>query len=84
MVTNAGGLRFHVESSNKEEGAFYNVEFKDQNGECSCRDFVVRCKPIYRERKSVVEYGNPERTRCKHINQVLLFIANKAIIGCIK
>jgi hypothetical protein len=44
----------------------------------------VRCKPLYRERKSVVEYGNPERTRCKHINQVLLFVANKAIIGCIK
>ena len=84
MVTNVGGLRFHVESSSKADVAFYSVEFKDQNGECNCRDFVVRCKPLYRERRATVEYSEPERTRCKHINQVLLFIANKAVCGCVK
>ena len=82
MVTNAGRLKFRVESS--DFGDFYDVEFKDQNGECSCRDFVVRCKPVYRQSKTTVEYGNAEKTRCKHINQVLIFIANKAISGVLK
>ena len=84
MVINAGRLKFRVESSNKELGAFYTVEFNDQNGECNCRDFVVRCKPVYRQSKTTVEYGNAEKTRCKHINQVLIFIANKAISGVLK
>jgi len=82
MVSSAGRLKFRVESSDFED--FYNVEFKDQNGECSCRDFVVRCKPVYRQSKTTVEYGNAEKTRCKHINQVLIFIANKAISGVLK
>lgn len=85
MVTNAGRLKFRVESSNKELGAFYTVEFNDQNGECNCRDFVVRCQPAYRQSKITVEYGTPQyKTRCKHINQVLIFIANKAISGVLK
>ena len=84
MVSNAGRLKFRVDSSTEEQGSFYSVEFKDENGDCNCRDFAVRCQPLYRKNRVVVEYGNPERTRCKHINQVLIFIANKAISGVLK
>lgn len=73
-------LRFWVDSSEGDIPHMVDLLEKSGNGECSCRDFQIRCQRQFRENgRNRVEYGNPDRTRCKHINAVCLFLANKVI-----
>lgn len=59
----------------------HKVDMADNNGNgwCSCKDFTTRCQPSFRQTKRIREYGLVERTRCKHINAVVLWIGNEAI-----
>jgi len=79
-VEHRGTLSFHVASESKEE-AFYLVDMEEHggNGACSCRDFQTRCFPHHRDTGTIIDYGPGLRTRCKHINAVILWIGNEAI-----
>lgn len=80
-VEHRGTLTFHVQSESKDDGDYYLVDMEenDGNGFCNCKDFATRCQPAYRECRAVHDYGQAQRTRCKHINAVVLWIGNEAI-----
>jgi hypothetical protein len=84
-VEHRGSLSFHVYSESKDE-EFYvvDMELNGGNGVCTCKDFSARCQPQFRENNVIREYGNAQRTRCKHINAVLLWIGNEAVMRTIK
>jgi hypothetical protein len=73
---------FHVESDD-ERSKFYVVDVLESwpNCVCSCTDYSTRCGPRYKATKIVKERTEQERTRCKHINAVVMFLGNKVING---
>lgn len=79
-VEHRGSLTFHVSSESKEE-EFYTIDMAEHegNGVCTCRDFATRCEPEFRQAQHIREYGQHNRTRCKHINAVVIWIGNEAI-----
>lgn len=60
----------------------YTVEFAENvpNGACNCPDFMTRCQKEWDKAGRVREYGEPLRTRCKHINAAILYLGN-AVVG---
>lgn len=60
----------------------YSIEFAENapNGACNCPDFMTRCQKQWDSTKKVVEYGQPLRTRCKHINTAIMYLGN-AVVG---
>jgi len=60
----------------------YTVEFDENvpNGACNCPDFMTRCQKEWDKAGRVREYGEPLRTRCKHLNAAILYLSN-AVIG---
>jgi len=60
----------------------YTIEFDANvpNGACNCPDFMTRCQKEWDRAGRVREYGEPLRTRCKHINAAILYLGN-AVVG---
>jgi hypothetical protein len=73
-----GSMSFRV-TSEESPGDEYLVDMGalDGNGFCTCRDFQCRCEPRYVATRTAVNYGRTERTRCKHINAVLLLLGGR-------
>lgn len=78
-VTSAGGTRFWVSSADDHEP--YLVDITANNGlpVCTCRDFQCRCQPLLDQEKKIRQYGHTNRTICKHIQQVLIFMGASVI-----
>lgn len=60
----------------------YTVDFVENapNGACNCLDFTTRCQKEWDKAGRVRQYGEPLRTRCKHINTALIYIADIVVI----
>jgi hypothetical protein len=60
----------------------YTVEFAENvpNGACNCFDFITRCQKEWDRAGRVRQYGEPLRTRCKHVNAALIYIADCVVI----
>lgn len=59
----------------------YTVEFAENvpNGACNCPDFSTRCQKEWDKAGRVREYGEPLRTRCKHINAAIFYLGNAVV-----
>jgi hypothetical protein len=79
-VEMTGKMQFFVESAGTE-GSKYQVDMEENypNGKCSCTDFGTRCQKVWNEVRVVEEYTEPKRTRCKHINAVIMWLGNAVI-----
>jgi hypothetical protein len=62
-----------------EERYLVDAAAHDGNAECSCRDWICRCFPAYKQSKTIVPYGEEGRTQCKHINAVRLFLGGRVM-----
>ncbi len=77
MITPITGTLFHAPSSSGGKPYVIDIAAYRGNGSCSCPDFLARCKPAWDKLKVVVEFSDSkERTRCKHINAVILHLGN--------
>jgi hypothetical protein len=73
-------FRYWVESSDGGVPHLVDLFELSGNGECSCRDFEIRCLTNYRKNEGhTVDYGEINRTRCKHITTARLFLADQVI-----
>lgn len=79
--TNIGRKQIAVESADGD-GTQYTVDFEENvpNGACNCTDFSTRCQKEWDRAGRIKEYGQPGRTRCKHINAAIMYLGN-AVIG---
>ena len=70
-------LRYHVLSESAPDHQ-YLVDLGENkgNGACSCEDFSCRKMPTFEKTGKIVQYGEPEATRCKHINACLIEIGS--------
>lgn len=80
-------LRFTVHSETEDDSAHVvDLTLRKGNGECSCQDFAMRRGPnLHKNGGTIVNYGRdkkgrirPEATRCKHINEALLYVGTMA------
>lgn len=69
-------LTFSVTSTDDKDNYMVDMAADDGNGLCTCPDHRCRGTSNYRKNKIIVEYGSVNRTRCKHINAVLLYLGN--------
>jgi hypothetical protein len=78
MITPIRGTLFTAPSLSGGRPYVIDIAEYRGNGSCSCPDFLTRCKPVWDESKVVVEFAekDPARTRCKHINAVILHLGN--------
>jgi len=70
-------LRYHVLSESVPDRE-YLVDLAENNGNgaCSCEDFSCRKMTIFEKTGKIVQYGEPEATRCKHINACLVELSS--------
>ena len=73
-------MRFHVSSADGD-GSFYLVDMgeNDGNGMCQCVDYGARRQKQWEATKVVKEYREPNATRCKHIDAVVMWLGNAVI-----
>jgi hypothetical protein len=73
--------RSQIECESADRDVKYTIDLDENcpNGACNCADFMTRCQKEWDKTKTVVEYGNPQRTRCKHINAAVMFLGNTVI-----
>lgn len=69
-------LTFSVTSTDDKDNYTVDMAADGGNAACTCRDWQCRRSPQYRKTKTIVDYGTPLSTRCKHINAVLLYLGN--------
>ena len=79
VVFTGGHLTYEVSSADDRDGYHVDMAANEGNGECLCRDFQCRCFPIWRKEVKIVDYHSLGRTRCKHIQAVIMFLGNKVI-----
>jgi hypothetical protein len=81
MTVSPTGDSFVFHASSVDDKDPYTVAMleNDGNGACSCRDFQCRCQPRWNKTGKVEEYGSVNRTRCKHINAVIMFLGNAVV-----
>jgi len=79
-VEMVGKMQFFVESADKD-GTKYQIDMEENypNGICQCTDFGARCQKAWNLTRKVEEYTTPKRTRCKHINAVIIWLGNEVI-----
>ena len=70
---------FWVQSADDHEPYKVDMTANEGNGECLCRDFQCRCFPQWRKSGKIVDYASLERTRCKHLNAVIMFLGNHVV-----
>ena len=69
-VEMTGKMQFFCESTDGTTKYTVDLEENYPNGKCSCTDFGARCQKAWTE---------PTRTRCKHINGVVMWLGNAVI-----
>jgi hypothetical protein len=78
VVATGDRMSFYVSSeTGPDDGYKVDMGALGGNGFCTCRDFQCRCEPRYVNNRQIVHYGRAERSQCKHINAVLLFLGDK-------
>lgn len=79
-VEMVGKMQFFVESADKD-GTKYQIDMEENypNGICQCTDFGARCQKAWNLTRKVEEYTTTNRTRCKHINAVIMWLGNEVI-----
>ena len=79
-VEMVGRMQFFVESADKD-GTKYQIDMEENypNGTCQCTDFGARCQKAWNLTRKVEEYTTTNRTRCKHINAVIIWLGNEVI-----
>ena len=79
-VEMVGKMQFFVESADKD-GTKYQIDMEENypNGICQCTDFGARCQKAWNLTRKVEEYTTTNRTRCKHINAVIIWLGNEVI-----
>ena len=78
-VEMTGKMQFFCESTDGTTKYTVDLEENYPNGKCSCTDFGARCQKAWNEARVVSEYSEPTRTRCKHINGVVMWLGNAVI-----
>ena len=58
------------------DGSYYLVDLTANHGRggCQCVDFGTRCQPRIDQGRPHRDHPHPERTHCKHITAVLLWL----------
>jgi len=84
MICTATGdhLHFHVSSGTliEPDGYMVDMEALNGNGHCTCRDFQCRGEPNFvKNGHAIINFGLVGRTRCKHINEVILHLGQMLV-----
>jgi hypothetical protein len=75
-----GRKQLYVDSADGDRKYTIDFEHNAPNGVCNCKDFYTRCQKEWDKGGVIKEFGDPLRTRCKHINAALLYLGN-AVVG---
>jgi hypothetical protein len=74
-VTPTGdAFTFSVTSADDKDNYTVDVLANDGQMACTCTDWQCRCSPRCRSGGLLKPYGHPDRSICKHIQAVLVYL----------
>lgn len=74
-------LKWLVSSeSGEKDGYIVDMDALNGNGHCLCRDFQCRCEPNFvKNGHTIINFGLVGRTRCKHVQAVVLHLGQMVV-----